>query len=425
MRVSRSPSFVATGCLLSIVLASFCLSCSAAAGEPASIPEYNPAYLQNADYKEYHAFCHQVYETMAANYYRPVSQENLKKFLYVFNTILYPRFKAEHVSSNLAKWRSSGHLIDALKAPEDVFSGFYAPQAADQFEQVMLGKNTDLGIKVESVLEGYRVTHIEPRVDAYEKGLRENDILLAIDNVMLTGLSQEEVVAKLTPQEGQVLNLRYLDGNDGTEKNIEIGRKEYFQQFVSMIPVDVPGVSCLRIERFNRKTGEDMGRLLEQIMNNDNTGLIIDLRDNPGGPPLAAREISGFFLPPNEEFAYFQRRGQQKTVLSVPETPVEKRYTGKMVILVNKGSGSASELFAGILQKRKRAVVMGTKTAGQVMLKSMFRFQDGSLMFLVTGRGYHPDGTAFSFDGVTPDVTVNTDKIDLVKLAAEYMAARQ
>jgi len=278
---------------------------------------------------------------------------------------------------------------------------------------------------VELVPEGYKVTHIEMRAAAYEKGLRKNDILLVIDNVIATSLSQEEVVAKLTPQEGQILKLRYLDSSDGIERVIQVGSKEYFQQFVFMVPVDVPGVYCLRVEQFNRMTGEDVGRFMKQIAEPDKTSLIIDLRNNPGGPPLAAMEISGFFLPPNEEFAYFQKRDRQKTSLSVPEIPAEARYSGNMAILVNKGSGSASELFAGILQKRGRAVVMGTKTAGQVFLKSMFRFGDGSMLFLVTGQGHHPDGTAFSFEGVTPDETVSAEEADLVEYAAKYLAARR
>lgn len=150
--------------------------------------------------------------------------------------------------------------------------------------------------------------------------------------------------------------------------------------------------------------------------------MIIDLRGNPGGSPLAAREISSFFLPAGEEFAYFQRNNKPKAELDVPELPQEHHYDGPLAILIDEGSGSASELFSGVMQQRRRAVLLGENSAGQVFLKSMFPLEDESMLLLVTARGHYPDGQVFSFQGLTPDrhvASMNQD--DILKYAATYI----
>src|SRR3989338_6525619 len=204
---------------------------------------------------------------------------------------------------------------------------------------------------------------------------------------------------------------------------IEVISQEYFKQTVFLLPLAVPHIYCLQVERFNQKTSEDMLNYLVYIMNQDKeSSLILDLRGNPGGPPLAAREISSFFLPAGEEFAYFQRRDKPKAALDIPRISKRFHYKEPIVILVNEKSGSASELFSGIMQDRKRAVLMGQNTAGQVFLKSMFNFDDQSMLLLVTARGYYPSGKVFNFSGVKPDRFVKKEEEDsLLRYAANYI----
>ena len=111
-------------------------------------------------------------------------------------------------------------------------------------------------------------------------------------------------------------------------------------------------------------------------------------------------------------------------MLYVPQIPDRFHYKGDVMILVDQKSGSAAELFAGILQGKKRAKIMGTHTAGQVLLKSMFYFKDESMVLLVTGRGYFPDGSVFSFDGVRPDKFLDVEKTELVRAASLYLASQ-
>lgn len=370
-------------------------------------------------YDEYLAFFKKVLQTMQENYYFPATEENYQKFLHAFDTKIFPQLKNEKKSSDYIRWRSAAYLVDFMKDPEDIFSAFMPPQAAKNYEKEVLGKRIDLGIEGKRTTQGYQVVRMEPRSDAFEKGLREQDVIVTIEGRDLAGLTDKEILDLLTPLEGAKVTLAYLDRR-GIESVMEVLCKEYFKQTVFMSPV-IPGIFYLQIQRFNRMTAQDLTRFMTYILDHKATGLIIDLRGNPGGPPLAAREISSFFLLPREEFAYFKRKNKPKAVLDVPEIPKRFRYQGDIVILVDKKSGSASELFSGILQGRKRAVVMGTNTAGQVFLKSMFYFDDNSMLLLVTARGFHPDGTVFPFTGIRPNEKIEDPDADLVKFAANYL----
>jgi C-terminal peptidase prc len=239
------------------------------------------------------------------------------------------------------------------------------------------------------------------------------------------GMTEEAIESKLTPLVNSKVKLFFLSNETKINKTIEAVSKEYFKQTVFLHPVPVDRVFCLEVPKFNRMTGEDMYHFLQLIQAQNPKGLVLDLRGNPGGPPLAAREISAFFLKGGDEFAYFQKRNSPKADLDVPVIDAQYQFTQPIVILVGNDTGSAAELFAGIMQFRGRAVVLGVNTAGQILLKSMFPMDDGSMVALVVSRGYYPDGSVFSFDGITPDKIINgAPKDGLINLAAAYIAAK-
>jgi len=401
-----------------------CVTTSGGTGEKTPLKKTS-SKNRDASYQVYLDFFEEVYQKMDENYYHPVIREDFNKFLYKFDTKIYAQLKGSGKSSDFVRWRSAAFLVDDLKAEDDIFSAFFPPKPAKKYEQKVLGKRIDLGIEGQKIDEGYLVLRVQIRADAYDQGLREKDVILSVDGKDLALLTEEEINTLLTPLEGEEVALQYVAYQDRQRHAIKVVSREYFKQFVFMIPVDVPDVYCLKIERFNRMTAEDITRYMTYILQQEKSSLIIDLRGNPGGPPLAAREISAFFLPPNQEFAYFQRKNKPKASLFVPRIPPTYHYKGDMVILVDEKSGSASELFSGILQKRGRATIMGTNTAGQVFLKHMFPFEDDSMLLLVIARGHHPDGSVFSFDGVPPDKRVEDADIDLVNYAAQYLTLKK
>lgn len=387
------------------------------------VNKVNTTIQDDQTYQSYIDFFENVYTVMNENYYKEIDRKEFDRFIQSFNTKIYKELQETGKSIDFVRWRSAAYLVDFLKQKDDIFSAFYPPEPAKVYEETVLGKKVDLGIEGEKIDAGFRVTFVEPRSHAYEQKLKTNDLVLSIDDQPVSGLTLEQINELLMPFEDSKVRLGYLDGLTRQSHTVELISREYFKQTVFDVPLPIKEIYCLKIKRFNRMTADDMFRFLKFYRHQGQVkGLIIDLRGNPGGPPLAAREISSFFLPGGDEFAYFQKKNQPKASLDVPRIPEEFHYDGPMVILIDEGSGSASELFSGILQKRKRAVLMGQNSAGQVFLKSMFHLEDQSMLLLVTSRGHHPDGHVFSFDGLTPDKFISEQEVpEILRHAAAYL----
>ena len=383
----------------------------------------SPANPTDKVYQKYTDFFEKVYKTFQDNYYLAPDRKIYDHFLEKFNTKIYQQLKGEGKSDDYVRWRSAWFLADSLKSKDDRFTQFYPPKPAEKFKHEALGEKIDLGIEGKKNDIGFLVTRMEPRSDAYAKGLREDDIILQIDGLGIKSLDQKAIESKLTPLVNTHVKLMYLSHETKVSNLIDAVSQVYFKQTVFMHKVPVPGIFCLEVPKFDRTTGEDMERFLRKIEAQDPKGLVLDLRGNPGGPPLAAMEISGFFLKGGEEFAYFQKRNAPKADLEVPAFDPREQFNGPMVVLVDADTGSAAELFAGVMQFRRRAVVLGVNTAGQILLKSMFPFEDGSSLGLVTARTYYPDGHVFGFDGITPNKIISdAPKDGLINLAAALIA---
>ena len=133
-------------------------------------------------YQEYLHFFEEVYDMMDENYYMPVTRETLDRFIAKFKRGIYPQLQSAGKTSNYIKWRTAAYLVDHLKTSEDTFSAFFPPQFAEEYEKDVLGKKIDLGIEGEIIEEGFIITRLEPRSDAYIQGLRIDDIILKIDD---------------------------------------------------------------------------------------------------------------------------------------------------------------------------------------------------------------------------------------------------
>ncbi len=381
-----------------------------------------PVRATQSPYDQYLAYFNEIYKLMDEQYYFQVSPADLDRFLKAFNEKIYPSLLLEKKSNDYVRWRSAAYLVDFLKQPDDLFSRFLPPKPAQEFAKEVYGQRIDLGIEGALEASGFLVSFIEPRSDAYQQGLREGDRIVLVDEKKVQDLGPEKTKEKLNPLVGTKVRLDYVEVRTSIARMITVESKEYFKQTVFLKPTGVEGVYCLQIEKFNQGTPDDMARFVTFLSAKAPRGLVLDLRGNPGGPPLAARAISAFFLPNGEQLVYFEGRHRPRADLDIPVLPPQYRFDWPIVILVNKGTGSASELFSGVMQDRKRALILGEKTAGQVLLKSMFDMSDGSTMAMMVARGHFPDGRPFPFDGVVPnEIMASENDKDALTLAAKYL----
>ena len=377
------------------------------------------------DYRQYTDYFEKIYKLFQDNYYLVPDRKVYDLFLKKWNNSIYAQLKSEGKSNDYVRWRSAWFLVDALKSKDDKFTGFWPPgKSVTAFHHEVLAQKVDLGIEGKKGDLGFMVTRLERHADAYDKGLREDDIILQIDGVPVGGMSQQTIEARLTPLVNTHVKLFYLEHETNLQKIIDVVSQEYFKQTVFMHPVPVDGVFCLEISHFNKMTPQDMDYFLSIIRPQNPKGLVLDLRGNPGGQVGGAVEIASYFLKAGE-FAYFQKRDEPKYELTIPDIAPEYKITCPIVILVDDGTGSAAELFSGIMQFQGRAYVLGVNTAGQILLKRSFPVGDGSEIAMVMARGYYPDGHIFGFDGITPDKIISdAPKDGLINLAAALIAMK-
>lgn len=357
--------------------------------------------------KKYISYFQTVYDIMDKNYFMPVNRAVFDSFINDFKTKIYlSQVKNKSKVDDNVKHVGTGILITRLKEPTDPFTNFYPPRIVKQFKESALGIAAgDIGIDGTLKDSHFLVTQVEIRSDALKKGITIGDEITKVENKPISGLTEATIKKMFSLPIGQVVHLELISGKTHTPFSATVRSTEYTKESVFLIPTGNEEVACLQLTAFNKETGDDMRRLIDADINKKHiTKLILDLRNNGGGPPLAAWDIAGIFLPADQRLFYFQRRNGPPTGLISTTSPI--RYDGSLCILINKGTGSAAELFSGIIQAYKRAVLIGINSAGQVYLKSLFDLDDGATIELTVAKGFLFNGNPIDTGGLIPDIAL-------------------
>ncbi|MDD4202208.1 MAG: S41 family peptidase [Candidatus Omnitrophica bacterium] len=365
---------------------------------------------ENTDYYQpYFDFFDEVFSVMQREYYLPVSEKVLSDFKQSYSETILSRLKNKEKIEEKIKYLGSGLLVNKLKEPNDIFSGFFPPKESKEFKEEVLGFTTQgIGITGEKTIYGFVIKRVELRSDSYKKGIRAQDRIIKINNADVLAMSQEQIEEALQAQMGQKISLELISFEKREPYSAEVEVIEFFKETLSSIPTGIAGMYYIKINQFNKATGADFQRVLYYYMTQKMDRLIIDLRGNGGGPPLAAQEIANMFFPIGTDLFYFKKKNYPEIMLKAMFSPFH--YNGEVAILIDKKSASASELFAGTMREHNRAILIGQEdSAGKTFLKSMFNLSDGSMLMLVTSPAYLFSGTTFSFSGLEPDFLVPED----------------
>jgi len=294
--------------------------------------------------------------------------------------------------------------INGLLLSLDPHSAYLKPENYREFRNETRGSFTGIGIKI-TQRDGV-ITVISPIADtpADRAGIKANDTILKIDGVPTKGKTPFDAV-------------EILRGPRGTEVTISVYREgwEYPQDFTlerSEIPlISVkslllkPGFGYLRISNFQRNTTREIKNHLDKLTSeHPMQGLILDLRNNPGGLLDQAVNVSDLFL---QEGLIVYTRGRNKDQDMTFEANSDSTFVGfPLVVLVNEGTASASEIVAGAVQDHRRGVIVGTKTFGKGSVQSIIPLSDGAGLKMTTAHYYTPSGRSIQVTGITPDVMV-------------------
>ncbi|MDB5807692.1 MAG: hypothetical protein JWN73_5014 [Betaproteobacteria bacterium] len=304
----------------------------------------------------------------------------------------------------------------------DPHSAYLDPDENREFETSIRGEFGGLGIEV-GTEDGY-VKVVSPIEDtpAFKAGIKANDLIIKIDDKSTKGISLNDAVKQMRGKPKTPIKLSIARKGEGKPLEITLMREVIKVQSVKAKLVD-NGYAWLRITQFQERTAEDTAKALERLFKENGgklNGIVLDLRNNPGGLLHAAIGVSAAFLPANALVVSSNGRlpDTKHEYLATPEEYTMRRddilknvpaaaRTVQMVVLVNDGSASASEIVAGAMQDTKRGIIMGQTTFGKGSVQTKVNLSNGAGMKLTTARYYTPSGRSIQAKGIVPDWVVN------------------
>lgn len=329
--------------------------------------------------------------------------EELRTFAEVYNQIR-EGYVEDIDDSTLLEYAIQGMLMNL-----DPHSMYLTKDAFQNLQTTTTGEFTGLGIEV-GMEDGY-VKIISP-IDgspASHAGLQSGDIILKLGTVPVKGMSLNEAID-------------IMRGPKGSEIELSIGRPGESQPFDVTLVRDTikvasvrerwlePGYGYIRIAQFQRHTGADVRKSLEKLMSEQKLkGLVLDLRNNPGGILRASVDVAGLFLD-GGNVVYTEGR-MESTDMHYDADALDAIAGVPLIVLINQGSASASEIVAGALQDRGRAVVMGTQSFGKGSVQTVMPLSESRAVKLTTALYFTPNGRSIQAEGIVPDVTIERAQV--------------
>lgn len=347
----------------------------------------------------------------------PLPVEELRAFSDVFG-----RIKSDYVEPVSDK-KLITEAINGMLSGLDPHSAYLD---AEGFKELQVGTQGEFGgLGIEVGMEDGLVKVISPIEDtpAFKAGIQSGDLIIKLDDTLVKGLTLNDAVKRMRGKPGSTLRLTILRKSVPKPFQVDIERAVIKVQSVKY-KLPEPGYGFVRITQFQEHTGENLAAALTTLQKQNKAplqGLVLDLRNDPGGLLTAAVGVSAAFLPKDALVVYTEGRTDDAKMHLTANPDFYLRGNGKddylqnlpgeyknvpMVVLVNGGSASASEIVAGALQDHKRAVIMGTQSFGKGSVQTILPLGNNTAIKLTTARYYTPGGRSIQAKGIVPDIVV-------------------
>lgn len=316
-----------------------------------------------------------------------------------------------------------GALAGVVASLNDPYSVFLDPEISNKFEEELSGSFEGIGAEIG--LKDDHLTVIAPLSDtpAAKAGLRAGDRVLAIDGVDTTGMALDYAVSIIRGNQGTAVMLTILSNGDKEPREVKIVREKIEIDSVKFTKKDTSGKSenepgfslkdgdfaYIELLYFNENTLADWNKTVQNVLAANPKGIILDLRNNPGGFLTTAIEVAGEWID-GKTVVFEKLRSGDKIAHQANR---QARFVGiPTVVLVNKGSASGSEIVAGALQDYKVATLVGETTFGKGSVQDLRKFPDGSSVKLTIAEWLTPNGKNINEAGIKPDFEVERTQAD-------------
>lgn len=296
---------------------------------------------------------------------------------------------------------------------------------ADSYKDLQTSTHGEFGgLGIEVNMEDGLVRVVSPIEDtpAYRAGIKPGDFIVKIDDAQVQGLTLNQAVAKMRGKPGTFVTLTVFRKGANKPLTFKLRRDIIKVQSVKSKLAE-PGYGYVRITQFQERTTEDLVKAVDSLYRENKgnlKGLVLDLRNDPGGLLNGAVGVSAAFLPKDALVVYTEGRSAEAKIRMTANRTYYQRDNSEdllknlpqgaksvpMVVLVNGGSASASEIVAGALQDHKRALVMGTRTFGKGSVQTVIPIDSKTALKLTTARYYTPAGRSIQAKGITPDIEI-------------------
>ncbi len=342
------------------------------------------------------------------------SEKNIYEKIDLFGEVL-EKINKEYVDE-INPSESMDSAIDGLLQSLDPYSSYMSPEVFSEMQTETSGKFGGLGIEVS--MESGVVKVISPIDDtpASRAGIKAGDYIVKIDNIQVQGKSLTEAVDLMRGPVGSGIELTIRRRGEKKALTFNITREVIQIQSVKADLLE-NNIGYIRLTSFNENSGEQIKKRIEDFEKNKNlNSYILDLRNNPGGLLSQAVKISDFFLDNGEIVSTKSRKASENRRWFAKKGDIINGKT--LIVLINYGSASASEIVAGALKDHKRAIIMGENSYGKGSVQSIIPLKNKGAIRLTVAKYYLPSGKSISEVGILPDIEIDEDS-DLFKIKTE------
>ncbi|ASC72815.1 peptidase S41 [Halomicronema hongdechloris C2206] len=322
-----------------------------------------------------------------------------------FNQVDWEAVRQEYLQRSYSDREDAYTAIrEMLDRLEDPYTRFMDPQEFRNMQIDTSGELTGVGIQISQDEETEEIVVVSPIEDtpAFEAGVRSQDVITAIDGHSTAGMDLNEAVSLIRGPVGSEVTLTIRRENRSIDYTIVRDRIEIHPVRYAYKEGPEGPIGYIRLTQFSANAAEEMEEAIAALEERDVTGYILDLRSNPGGLLFSSIDIARMWLEDGTIVSTVNRQG----IIDEEAANGKALTTRPLVVLVDGGSASASEILAGALQDNERAVLVGTRTFGKGLVQSVRSLDDGSGVAVTVAKYLTPDGRDINKAGITPDVMV-------------------